>query len=111
MEIYHSDNMGNRVPPHANLADPELASGQTLTNATAATDTEATVVAGESYVITALTTGGFYFGLAAISTAANILWVCPLGQTIVIKIPVGYTTLHYATNVNNGVAYMRKLAR
>lgn len=109
VELY--DNMGHNVPPHANLADPVLASGQTLTNATAGADTSATVVAGESYIITALTTGGFIFGLATVETAANIIWACPLGQTIIIKIPVGYTTLHYATNTNNGIAYLRKMAQ
>lgn len=110
MITYLADNKGAIVPPHPHESDPVIATGQTLTNGTADADTSATVEAGKSYAITAFKTGGFYFGLAAISTAANIIWACPLGETIIIKIPVGYTTLHYATSVNSGVAYLRELA-
>jgi hypothetical protein len=104
------DNGGHRVPPHVGMADPVAASGQTLTNGTKDTDTEVTVVAGATYAVTSQVTGGFYFGVATVATAANILWACPIYRTILITIPLGVTTLHYATDVNSGVGYLRKLA-
>ena len=42
MEVFHSDNVGNRVPPHPNEGAPTLASGQTLAP-NKNTTTEATV--------------------------------------------------------------------
>lgn len=103
------DNDGNRMPNHPDAANPILASGQTLTNASADTNTEATVVAGGTYAITALNTGGFLFGLATTATAANIVWACGLHHTVIIKIPAGYTVLHYQTDTNNGMAYLRRI--
>ncbi len=106
---YSYDNDGNRVPPHPQMADPIIGSGQTLTNGTADSDDTVTVVAGGTYAITALTTGGFYFGVATVATAANIIWACPLRSTTVIKIPIGITSLHFATDTIDGEAYLRKL--
>lgn len=106
-ETFLSDNVGNRVPPHPNEAAPTLASGQTL-SPNKNTNTEVTVVAGASYVITVIA-GWFVFGIATTATAANIIWVCPQGQTIVIKIPVGYTSLHHLSDSNNRTAYLRRL--
>ena len=108
MDTYLSDNAGHRVPP-ADAPDPVVATGQTLTNATKDTDTSATVVAGAKYALTAQTVGGFYLGVAAITTAANIVWCCPLGETIIIVIPTGITTLHYAADTNSAVGYLRRL--
>ena len=107
MEVYSSDNKGNRVPPHPNVGDPTLASGQTL-SPNKNTNTEATVVAGASYAITAIQ-GWFIFGLATTATAANIIWACPQEQTIVIKIPSGYTSLHYLSDSDDRTAYLRRL--
>lgn len=106
---FQADNDGNRMPNHPDAANPILASGQTLTNASADTDTSATVVAGATYAITALNTGGFLFGLATTATATNIVWACGLHHTAIIKIPVGYTTLHYQTDTNGGMAYLRRI--
>lgn len=80
-----------------------------LTNAAADTDTEATVVAGKRYRFTSLLTGGFYFGLADVTTADNVRWVCPLYKSIEITIPTGYTVLHYATTAINGIGYLVEL--
>ncbi len=110
-EVYLSDNNGNRVPPGVNSGDPVLATGQTLSLTADDTDYEATVVAGESYLFTAAVTGPFVFGIADVTTAANIVWVCPLAATIHIKIPVGYTVLHYAGPVINAKGYLRKLSK
>jgi len=104
------EDNGGHVVSIPETADPVIASGQTLTNASKDTDTEATVVAGERYAITAQEVGGFYFGIADVTTAANIVWACPAGKTIVIYIPLGYTTLHYATDTNDAIGYLRKLS-
>lgn len=106
-EVYVSDNAGNRVPPHPNMGAPTLVSGQTLTP-NKETNTEATIVAGAEYAITSVE-GWFVFGLATTATAANIVWVCTQGQTIVIKIPSGYTSLHYQSGSDNRTAYLRRL--
>jgi hypothetical protein len=107
-QVILSDNAGRQVPPVESV-DPIAASGQTLTNAAKDTDTTATVVASAKYAITAQTVGGFYFGVATIATAANILWACPLGKTIIITIPAGVTTLHYAADTNDAIGYLRRL--
>ena len=107
---FECDNDGHRMPNHPDAANSILASGQTLTNAAADTNTEATIVAGATYAITALNTGGFLFGLADTETAANIVWACALHSTIIIKIPASYTTLHYQTDTVNGMAYLRRIA-
>lgn len=106
-EIYHSDNAGNRMPPDPNMSAPILGSGQTLAP-NKETNTEATVVAGAIYAITAIE-GEFIFGIATVVTTANIIWICPQGKTIVIKIPVGYTSLHYLSDSDNRTAYLRRL--
>ncbi len=107
-EVYLSDNAGHRVPP-ADAPDPVAASGQTLTNGTKDTNTTATVVAGQKYALTAQEIGGFYLGVADVTTAANIIWACPVGKTIIIVIPNGITTLNYATDTNSAIGYLRKL--
>ena len=110
MSMNHAcDNDGNRMPNHPDAANAILASGQTLTNASADTNTTATVVAGGMYAITALNTGGFLFGLATTATAANIIWAAALHKTAIIKIPAGYTVLHYQTDTNSGMAYLRRI--
>lgn len=106
-QVYSSDNAGHRVPPHPNLSDPVLASGQTIAASGKDTNAEITVVAGESYAITSI---GFHvLGIATTATAANIIWAVSDGHTIVIKIPAGYTSLHYQTPSNTRTLYLRKL--
>ncbi len=107
-EVFLSDNTGHRVPP-ADAPDPVVASGQTLTNAAKDTDTSVTVEAGKTYALTAQEVGGFYLGIATIATAANIIWACPIGKTVIITIPSGQTTLHYAVDTNDAIGYLRKL--
>ena len=63
-------------------------------------------MAGKRYRITALVVGGLYLGLADVTTAANVRWVCPLHQTIEIQIPYNITTLHYATDTNSAIGYL-----
>jgi len=111
MDTFLSDNAGHRSAPTPGCAHPKTTqTALRLTNAAANTDTSATVVAGKTYRFTSLEVGGFYFGLAAVTTAADVRWVCPLYGEIIITIPVGGgTTLHYATNAINGIGYLVEL--
>ena len=107
MNQNHSDNGGFRTSPHPNQSQPVITqTALQLTNATKDTNTTATVVAGKRYRITALVTGGLYLGLADVTTAANVRWVCPLYQSIEIQIPYGITSLHYATDTNSAIGYL-----
>lgn len=105
-----SDNSGHRSAPTPESSDPKTSqTAQQLTNAAADTNGTATVTGGSRYRFTSLGTGGFYLGLANVTTAGNVRWVCPLYHSIEIAIPIGVTTLHYATNANNGVGYLVEL--
>jgi hypothetical protein len=113
-----SDNGGITVPPHPLCANPEAASGATLTDAATGGDETVTVDAGGLYAFTnrpAAVSGGtatdntFVFGLATVLTAANVVWVCTPGKTILIQVPDDVTTLHYESLVNGGSGFLRKL--
>lgn len=107
MEVFHSDNIGNRMPPHPNMSAPTLASGLRL-RPSKNINTEQTVVAGATYAIT-VRKSFFVFGLADTDTDANVIWACAPSQTIVIKIPTGYTTLHYMGCDDNPELRIRRL--
>ena len=108
-EFYSCDNSGNRVPPHPHMGDPVLASGIYLAP-TKDVGTDEDVVAGASYAIT-VRIGFFLFGLVTTGAAANVIWICPANQTIVIKIPIGYTKLYYTgIGQDSPKAYLRRLA-
>ena len=112
METYLSDNSGNRVPPGVVAADPIAASGILLTDGTIGANHTQTVVAGASYAITlvsATSTLAMYFGIADVTTDANVIWVCQPYETIVIKIPANITTLHYEGAVNAASVRIRRL--
>lgn len=109
MDTFLSDNAGHRVAPYG-AADPVAATGQKLTHGTAGTNGTATVEAGAAYAFTAQKTGGFIFGVATTATDANVIWACPLGQTIIIVIPNGITSLHWAPDTNDAIGYLRKLS-
>lgn len=107
--MYLADNAGNRAAPGAINCDPVAASGITIAMATAGNDYTGTVVAGESYAVTV--DGGFcLFSITGVtSTAANREWCAADGDTIIIKIPVGKTTLYCESDTNTTNAYLRKL--
>jgi len=107
-EVYLSDNAGNRVSPHPNLSDPVLGSGQVVSAGSKNTNAQVTVVAGESYAITCIK-GAHYFGIATTATTTNCIWACSAGRTIVVKIPIGYTALHYQTPDDTRKFILRKL--
>lgn len=108
MEVYISDNKGNRVAVPG-TAHPIAASGQTLTDAAIGGDHTATVVAGAVYAITCNATGVMLLGIAAVTTAADIIWAVPPNGDIIIKIPEGETVLHYAGTVNDTTVYLRRI--
>ena len=104
------DNGGFRTSPHPGVSQPVITqTTQKLTQGTAGTNTEATVVPGKRYRFTSYLTGGFWFGLATLALVKNVRWVCPIYQTIEIQIPRGVTTLHYTTDVNSGVGFLVEL--
>jgi hypothetical protein len=112
------DDKGFYALPGMICGHPVAAKAQKLTNATADTDTTASVIAGKSYRVTAQKTGGFYLGIADVTTDANKLWCIPVGETAVVHMDEelfsasrGDTvTLHYATDTNAGVGYLVELA-
>ncbi len=109
-EVFLSDNSGNRVPPDPHLADPVAASGATTSSGTAGADLTLTVVAGLTYIVTCIGTTGLFSISGVTSTAANIEWVCPADDTILIKIPVGKTTLYFEGDTSTKNIYTRKMA-
>ncbi len=112
MELYLSDNAGNRVPPGVASGDPVLASGIKITDDTADGGDHAEAVdAGATYqiMVDETTDGAFLFGLATTATAANILWFMPPLTVRVITIPAGYTSLHYQSLASGGSAYLVKM--
>lgn len=109
-EVYMSDNKGNRSSPTPESSQPEVTqTAQKLTQATAGTNTEATVTSGKRYRFTSYITGGFRFGLATVATDGNVRWVCPLYQSIEIQIPIATTVLHYTTDTNNALGFLVEL--
>jgi hypothetical protein len=108
-EVYQSDNSGNRasIPE---IADPVAASGISFAMATAGSDYTQTVVAGRQYIVTAVA-GTILLSITGVtSTAANVEWVIPVGETHIIKIPVGSTTLYGESDTNTSTLRMRTLA-
>jgi len=101
------DNGGFQSSPHPHTSQPVISqTAQIVAHGTKDTNGTKTVVAGKRYRFTSTLTGGFLFGLATTATIGNIRWVCPIYQSIEIQIPQGYTSLHYQTNVANGVGYL-----
>lgn len=102
----HFDNGGFRTSPHPGQSQPVITQTALKLTDGKDTDNELAVVAGKRYRFTALTAGGFYLGLADVTTAANVRWVCPLYQSIEVQIPYGITALHVASDTNNAIGYL-----
>lgn len=112
MDNFLSNNAGERSSPTPESSQPKVTqTAQKFTHEAAGTNVGATVVAGKRYRFTALITGGFVLGLATVATGseANIRWVCPLGKTIEITIPAGYTTLNYTPDTDDAIGYLVEL--
>ncbi len=104
------DNAGYNTSPHPGQSQPVISqTALALTNASADTNTTATVVAGARYRFTCTKTGAFRFGLATMATAGNVRWVCGIGHSIEIEVPNGYTTLNYAVDTNDGYGWLVRI--
>ncbi len=114
-EVYLSDNFGNRIAIPG-TADPVQSSGIKTTLTTAGTDYPITVVAGAIYSVVcgkaASSASGEIISFSTVDgadTDANKDWNVGLGQTIIIKIPEGVTTLYAVSTLAATLAYMSKL--
>ena len=103
-----SDSAGNRAALGAINCPAVLASGITIAMATAGDDYTG-IVGEKTYAITV--DGGFcLFSLTGVtSTAANREYCCGDGQTIIIHVPHGYTTLYCESDTDTTNAYLREL--
>ena len=110
MQIILNDNSGNRVPPHPNIANPVPASGQTKATGTAGDDLTLTVVAGATYALTGIGTAVLISITGVTSTSSNIEWIAPADTTIIIKIPIGITTLYLEGDTGTKNIYISRLA-
>jgi hypothetical protein len=107
------NNAGQTGPLGALDAAPVHGTGGVATDAATGGDETLTVTAGATYLImaTPVSGGNLIFGLATILTAANVAWFVPAGQVCVIRIPLGYTTLHWESLANGGGFYYVKLTQ
>jgi expansin (peptidoglycan-binding protein) len=109
MQNYLCDNHGNVVPPDVNAADPIAASGQTAGTGTAGDDVTFTVVGGGIYALTPIGSAILVSCTEKTSTAANIEWVAAAGQTIIVKVPEGKTTIYFEGDTSSKNVYLRRL--
>jgi len=109
-DVNLADNSGHRIS-HPFTVDPEAASGQKITtDGTTNTNASLTVIGGRTYAITNIhASAHVLFGILTTATAANIIWVCPPGETILIFVPEGTTELHHQSITISVVLYVRKL--
>lgn len=110
MSEFASDNSGNRVGAGVQSINPVAASGQTVATGTAGDDKTFTVVGGARYAITGIGTAVLLSITGVTSTAANIEWVAPANQTVVITIPEGSTTLYFEGDTSSKNVYLQRLA-
>ena len=106
-----TSNGGKTAAPGALSADPVTGTGQTATDAVTGGDHTLTVVGGKSYLVMATDVGNFIFGILTVATAANIAWMCPKNQAIVINMPENETSLHYMGDTNDSVIYLTEIYR
>ena len=103
-----ANSAGNRTGVGAIDCPPVLASGITIAMATAGSDYTGTVAEG-TYAVTV--NGGFcLFSLTGVtSTAANREWAVADGDTFILHVPYGYTTLYCESDTNTTNAYLRRM--
>ncbi len=103
-----ANSAGQRAGHGAIDCPPVLASGITISLATGGTDYTATVAEG-TYVVTV--DGGFcLFSLTGVtSTAANREWAVADGDTFILHVPYGYTTLYAECDTSSSFAYLRRM--
>lgn len=115
---FHSDNVGNRIPPHANLVHPTAAGGLKKSCAIALTNYTLAVVAGTTYKATARVAAGaagsnisevVFLGITGTTvTDANKEWVFSIGSSAIIHIPNDKTTINISSTIANTDIYLSK---
>ena len=106
---YASTTDGHPGVDGAINADSIASSTQTATDAATGGDHTFTVVAGATYLVGC--TQLSVFGLADVTTATNVRWMCPGNQAAIVHVPIdGGTTLHYQSAVNGGIIYLLRIA-
>ena len=115
-QIYSSDNSGNLVPAVPTVADPVANSGIVTTLTTAGTGYSITVVGGVSYAVVcgkaSASTSGDVISFSTTNgadTDANKEWNVGLGQTAIIHVPLGITTLYVVSTLSATKVYMSRL--
>jgi len=108
MDSIQANSAGQRAGHGAIDCPPVLASGITITMTDAGGDYTATVAEG-TYVVTV--DGGFcLFSLTGeTSTAANREYAVADGDTFILHVPYGYTTLYAECDTATAYAYLRKM--
>ena len=109
--IILSDNGGFGAPPGIAGYTPKAASGITLTDSATGGDHTQALTAGKTYVAMADSTAGgqWLLGIAAVTTAANALWLIPVGGVLSFHLPVGSSTLPYECLASGGSLYIVEL--
>jgi len=105
------DNQGFNVPPGALGYTPKAGTGQKVTDAAIGGDHTLDLTAGKTYIAMADSTAGgqWLMGIANSTTAANVIWFIPVGQTLVFHMPIGYATLHYNALANGASLYLAEI--
>ncbi len=105
------DNSGFNIPPGVAGYTPKVGGGITLTDAAVGGDHTQALTAGKTYVAHADATAGgsWLLGVADSTTAANVIWMVPVGGVLAFHMPTGYTTLHYNALANGAKLYITEL--
>lgn len=104
------DNSGNFVPQTENMVDPVAASGQTVATGTSGDDKTFTVSQGKMYALTGIGTAILVSTTGVTSTAANIEWVAGANQTLIMRVPIGKTTIYLEGDTSTKNVYLREVA-
>lgn len=91
----------------SSAVDNTMADAVKFTSTAVGENPTLTVVPGATYIVTCVGASALFSITGVTTTAANIERVCPPGKTIVIKIPVGITTLYFSTAAS--LVQIRKL--
>lgn len=112
---YFCNNKGDLVPPHPDMAHPVAGTGQTKSIALANTNYTVTVEAGSSYRVVSGSggldnDGWVWFSITGdVTTDANKEYTLSLGESAIIKIPVGATTLNIGSSLASTMVYLVKV--
>jgi hypothetical protein len=100
------DNAGFNVPPGVPGYTPKAGTGIKLTDAATGGNHTQALTAGKTYVAMADSTAGgqWLLGVADSTTAANVIWMIPVGGVLCFHMPSA--TLHYNALANGASLYL-----